>query len=84
MRPAGESGQGPDPPAAEEHATRRCPPSVKLRVEDRYRALDNRAQMSVGSGLVHCDLSPDHVLIAADGTVRIVDWAFLSRGGTAR
>ncbi|ACU72881.1 aminoglycoside phosphotransferase [Catenulispora acidiphila DSM 44928] len=68
--------------AVEELATRDCPPSVKLRVEDRYRALDDRAGVFASDGLVHCDLSPDNVLITVDGAVRIVDWAFVSRGAS--
>lgn len=68
--------------AVEDLACRECPPSVKLRVEDRYRTLDERAEMFAGEGLVHCDLSPDNVLITDDGSVRIVDWAFVSRGAS--
>lgn len=64
----------------EDLATRECPPSVKLRVQDRYAALDARAEVFAGASLVHCDLSPDNVLITPDGAVRIVDWAFVSRG----
>lgn len=68
--------------AAVEHlATRECPASVKLRVEDRYRALDDRTKVFAGAGLVHCDLGPDNVL-STDDVVRIVDWAFVSRGAS--
>lgn len=66
--------------AVEDLSARECPPSVKLRVEDRYAALDDRAEVFAGPGLVHCDLNPDNVLITSDGAVRIVDWAFVSRG----
>lgn len=59
---------------------RQCPDSVLLRVEDRYKALDDRAEAFAGHSLIHCDLNPDNVLITAEGTVRIVDWAFASRG----
>ncbi len=68
--------------AVEDLATRECPPSVLLRVDDRYKALDDRAEVFAGAGLVHCDLSPDNVLITPDGAVRIVDWAFVSRGAS--
>lgn len=30
--------------------------------------------------LLHCDLNPANLLIADDGTVRVVDWAFVARG----
>ena len=66
--------------AVEDLAERECPPSVKLRVQDRYAALDDRAEVFGGTSLVHCDLNPENVLITADGAVRIVDWAFASRG----
>ncbi|QFG22350.1 phosphotransferase family protein [Actinomadura sp. WMMB 499] len=33
-----------------------------------------------GDTLLHCDLNPANLLIADDGTVRVVDWAFVSRG----
>jgi serine/threonine protein kinase len=68
--------------AVQDLATRECPPSVKLRVEDRYRALDDRAEAFTGTGLVHCDVNPDNVLITGDGAVCIVDWAFVSRGAS--
>ena len=66
--------------AVEDLAERECPPSVKLRVQNRYKALDDRAEVFAGAGLVHCDLNPENVLITADGAVRIVDWAFVSQG----
>jgi hypothetical protein len=66
--------------AVEDLATRECPPSVMLRVDDRYKALDVRAEVFAGTSLLHCDLNPDNVLITADGAARIVDWAFVSRG----
>ena len=68
--------------AVQDLATRECPPSVKLRVEDRYRALDDHAEAFTGTGLVHCDVNPDNVLITGDGAVCIVDWAFVSRGAS--
>lgn len=61
---------------------RQCPDSVLLRVDDRYKALDDRAEVFAGDGIVHCDLSPDNVLITPDGAVRIADWAFVSRGAS--
>lgn len=66
--------------AVEDLAARECPPSVKLRVQDRYAALDARAEVFAGDAMVHCDLNPENVLITPDGAVRIVDWAFVSQG----
>ena len=66
--------------AVEDLATRECPPPVRLRVQDRYAALDDRAEVFAGDGMVHCDLNPENILITPEGAVRIVDWAFVSRG----
>ncbi|MFV2173050.1 phosphotransferase family protein [Actinomadura sp. LOL_016] len=33
-----------------------------------------------GDTLLHCDLNPANLLITDDGTVRVVDWAFVARG----
>ena len=57
-----------------------CPDVVRLRVEGRYLGLDPAASVLAGDCLVHCDLNPSNVLITDDGGVRVVDWAFGSRG----
>jgi Phosphotransferase enzyme family len=57
-----------------------CPDAVRLRVEDRYRSQDPAAQALAGTALLHCDLNPSNILITPDGHVRVVDWAFASRG----
>jgi hypothetical protein len=66
--------------AVEDLSVRECPPSVRLQVQDRYTALDDSAEVFAGDTIVHCDLNPDNVLITPEGAVRIVDWAFVSRG----
>ncbi|MBW8803536.1 MAG: phosphotransferase [Catenulisporales bacterium] len=69
--------------AVVEHLSKsECPPAVRLRVEDRYSALDARASVFAGPGLLHCDLNPTNVLIGTDGSARVVDWAFCSRGAS--
>jgi hypothetical protein len=57
-----------------------CPDAVTLRVEHRYTALDEKAAVLAGPALLHCDVNPANVLITAGGAVRVVDWAFCSRG----
>jgi hypothetical protein len=57
-----------------------CPDVVRLKVEDRYTAPEPGASALAGSSLLHCDLNPSNVLITSDGTARVVDWAFCSRG----
>lgn len=57
-----------------------CPDAVRLRVEDRYRSQDPAAQALAGSTMLHCDLNPSNILITPAGDVRVVDWAFCSRG----
>jgi hypothetical protein len=57
-----------------------CPSAVRLRVEDRYRSQDAAAEALAGPAMLHCDLNPSNVLITPAGDVRVVDWAFCSRG----
>jgi len=57
-----------------------CPEVVMLRVEQRYASQDEDASALAGPALLHCNINPENVLIAADGRARLVDWAFTSRG----
>ncbi|NVI90595.1 phosphotransferase [Actinomadura sp. BRA 177] len=57
-----------------------CPEVVVMRVERRWEALAKDVSPMAGEALLHTDLNPHNLLITADGQVRVVDWAFASRG----
>lgn len=57
-----------------------CPDVVKMRVERRWEALTGDVSPMAGDALLHTDLNPNNLLIAADGRAYVVDWAFASRG----
>ncbi|REE96956.1 phosphotransferase [Thermomonospora umbrina] len=57
-----------------------CPDLVNRRVERRWEPVTDDVTPMAGNALLHTDLNPANVLIAADGRAYIVDWAFVSRG----
>ncbi|GAA4235503.1 hypothetical protein GCM10022254_42830 [Actinomadura meridiana] len=56
-------------------------PSVlaRKRVERRWEAMADVTVLA-GDTLLHADLNPANVLLGADGSVYLVDWAFAGRG----
>lgn len=58
----------------------KCPHMVKSRVERRWQSTDVDVRATSGHSLLHTDVNPDNLLIALDGRVYLVDWAFVARG----
>ncbi|SEG31263.1 Phosphotransferase enzyme family protein [Thermomonospora echinospora] len=50
------------------------------RVERRWESVADDVSPLAGHTLLHSDLNPANLLIADDGRVRVVDWAFAARG----
>ncbi|GAA0348008.1 hypothetical protein NE235_10785 [Actinoallomurus spadix] len=57
-----------------------CPPIVKSRVERRWQSTGVDVTSTAGDTLLHTDVNPDNLLLAPDGRVHLVDWAFVARG----
>jgi hypothetical protein len=58
-----------------------CPKVLTAkRAEIRWQAVTDDVTPLAGDALLHCDLNPANVLISREGTVRVVDWAFVARG----
>lgn len=57
-----------------------CPDAVTLQVEQRWAPLADDVSPMAGDALLHTDLNPDNLIIDAGRTVRVVDWALVSRG----
>ncbi|WP_067455286.1 phosphotransferase [Actinomadura macra] len=51
----------------------------RKRVERRWEAMAD-VTMLAGDTMLHADLNPANVLVGDDGTVYLVDWAFVGRG----
>ncbi|RSN46675.1 aminoglycoside phosphotransferase [Actinomadura sp. WAC 06369] len=57
----------------------RLPDVVDRPVTTRWAGIGDVSPMA-GTALLHTDINPGNVIIAADGSVSLVDWAFVSHG----